>query len=100
MDGRLQLVTQCLGNKIETMLVAVKYLRDCMQQEEEVMEVITLDDSLVESEVVAKSKAQVAWEFLVLLYMKLPKITYFLNENEKKRICKLSHVSGKKLQSF
>lgn len=94
MESRLPLVTACLENKSYRISAAVEHLRVCMVKEEEVMDIIMLDDH-DEQEVPTKCKADVAQEFLVLLYMKLPKIIYFLNDGEKKKICRLSYVSGK-----
>lgn len=96
MECRLPLITATVANKSDRITVAVRHLRVSMEKEDEVMDIITLDDSLIENEIPAKNEADIAQEFLVLLYMKLPKIIYFLNHSEKKKISVLSHVSGKK----
>lgn len=92
MSSRLSLLIPCLGERNRTILSVVRYLQGvCRQPEPEAMEVITLDESET------RPKSDVAQEFLVLLYTKLPKIVYILSKDERKKLCKLSHISDRSI---
>lgn len=93
MESRLKLLIQCLEERNKTILYVVRHLQECAKEPDiEPMEVITIDDVLPEA--VNRNKSVIAQEFLVLFYMKLPKIIYLLDAKEKKNLCKLSYISG------
>ncbi|GLV44448.1 Integrator 1 [Carabus blaptoides fortunei] len=94
-EQRLPLLLQALGDRTDIMSYVVRHLVATMAIREETdmdSQVINLDDSL--SDVAPeKHRSVLAQEFLILLYMRIPKVIHYIPDSEMKNMENVSKIT-------